>query len=309
MKISVAMATYNGKDYLIEQLDSLRLQTLTIDEMVFCDDCSTDGTPEIIADYISKYRLEATWHFYPNEHNLGYADNFHRALTLCTGDYVFFTDQDDIWLPNKLQVMVDIMQKRPDIKLLCCDFEPFTSSNDAPNISKKVLSKMDDSGRLEKIELNYKNIYIGSLGCLMGMARDFIDNAENYWFKGWPHDEYVWKLAQCYDGCYIYHKNLVRRRLHSNNVSMHSMHTLKKRIDYLAALLDSHIATLKCTEDLKLSEKKQRVLRRNVRATELRLDLFRKKKLLNCFRLLRYTNCYHSRKSILVEPLLVIRGK
>lgn len=309
MKVSIAMATYKGAKYLIEQLDSLRLQTYPVDEIVFTDDGSPDETVQMLKDYIAKYGLGEKWRVYENEHNLGYADNFHEALTKCSGDYVFFADQDDIWLPEKVEKMVDIMQKNPQIKTLCCDFEPFSSSDDAPSISADVLKRMNNSGKLEKIEMDRYNIFIRSLGCLMCMSREFINNAEKYWYSGWPHDEYVWKLAECYDGLYVIHSNLIKRRLHSNNVSMRKFHDSKARIKHLEDLLLSHSATLKCAKDAKMPEKKIKLLERNIRSTELRIDLLKNRRLRNSFKLLRYTDCYYSRKSILVEPWMVVKKK
>ena len=82
MKVSVAMTTYNGELYLIEQLDSLREQEMKIDQLVICDDGSKDDTVKIVNEYISKYNLEDSWQIIQNEKNLGYADNFHKAASL-----------------------------------------------------------------------------------------------------------------------------------------------------------------------------------------------------------------------------------
>lgn len=99
-KISIAMATYNGAKYLREQLDSLAAQTQPPYELVICDDGSTDTTLEIARQFAA----EATFpvRVYRNETNLGYADNFLKAASLCEGDWVAFCDQDDVWLPHKL---------------------------------------------------------------------------------------------------------------------------------------------------------------------------------------------------------------
>lgn len=309
MKISVAMATYNGEKYLIEQLNSLRDQTMPIDELIFTDDGSKDNTSEMIRDYIEENGLTERWHFYKNEKNLGYADNFHKAMTMCTGDYIFFADQDDIWMPNKIEEMVNTMEAHKEIKMLCCDFEPFASCENPPVVPQYILKAMDNSGRLEHLPLAAKNVHINSLGCLMGMPREFAETAEKYWYSGWAHDEYVWKLAEVMDGLYVLHKNLIRRRLHDNNVSMHKFHTIESRVKYLADLLDSHKATLRCAEDLGVDEKGIKLLKREIKATEMRLEILQKKKVFNSFKLLGYLDCYHFKKSILVEPLIAIKGK
>lgn len=66
MKISIIMSTYNGEKYLVEQLESIRLQTLQPDEIIISDDCSVDNSKEIIAQYIQKYNL-SNWKYYVNK--------------------------------------------------------------------------------------------------------------------------------------------------------------------------------------------------------------------------------------------------
>lgn len=100
--VSVAIATYNGGKYLQQQLDSIYWQTYTNFEVVVTDDCSSDNTVEILEHYRKKYGLK----YYVNEVNLGYAKNFAKAASLCTGDYIAFCDQDDIFLPDKIETLV-----------------------------------------------------------------------------------------------------------------------------------------------------------------------------------------------------------
>jgi glycosyltransferase involved in cell wall biosynthesis len=101
--ISVAMATYNGEKYLREQIDSILCQTLPPDEIVICDDCSFDATQNIISAYQSRFPWLIRVVF--NEKNLGYIKNFEKALKLCSGDIIALSDQDDVWLPNKLEIL------------------------------------------------------------------------------------------------------------------------------------------------------------------------------------------------------------
>lgn len=309
MKISIALATYNGEKYITEQLDSIRLQTRSADEVIIFDDRSSDSTPQIIEHYIKNYQLEEHWFFEINDTNLGYADNFHKAQKKTSGDYIFFCDQDDIWCKDKIKIMIDIMSKNPSMYLLCCDFTALTSDESAHHVPKKVLQVMDNSGKVEKIRLSYKTIYISSLGCLMAMKREFLDKIEPYWYSGWAHDDYVWKLAQCLDSCYVLHKNLIERRLHSNNVSMNHIHTIQKRIDYLSNLLRSDNVTLKMAQDISVDYNSIKTIENNVIATKLRLELFTRRRWFNCIKLLRYANCYHSKKSILMEPWILLHNK
>jgi glycosyltransferase involved in cell wall biosynthesis len=98
-KISVAMATYNGHKYIKAQLDSIFSQTLLPDEIIVCDDCSTDNTVDILKEYKNKSRLK----YFVNDHNLGFVKNFEKAISLCKNKYIVISDQDDIWFEDKIE--------------------------------------------------------------------------------------------------------------------------------------------------------------------------------------------------------------
>jgi len=113
--ISIAMCTYNGEKYIQEQLDSILNQTYTNLEIIITDDRSSDNTLEIIKEYQEK---DARIKLYDNEKNLGFLKNFDKAISLCTGDYIALSDQDDIWKHNKLEYFV---QKIEDNILIYSD--------------------------------------------------------------------------------------------------------------------------------------------------------------------------------------------
>lgn len=99
-RISIAMCTYNGKPYLTEQLESILAQDRLPDEIVICDDGSSDGTWEMLEEY--RRRFPQLVKLYRNSNNLGPARNFERAIELCTGDLIALCDQDDVWRRDKL---------------------------------------------------------------------------------------------------------------------------------------------------------------------------------------------------------------
>lgn len=101
--VSVVMATYNGEKYIREQIDSILNQSYPIYELIIQDDCSTDSTPDICREYEAKHR---NIHFYENEHNLGFNENFRTASMRATGDFVALSDQDDVWFPQKIEKQV-----------------------------------------------------------------------------------------------------------------------------------------------------------------------------------------------------------
>lgn len=94
------MTTYNGVKYLREQIESILSQTYKDFELIICDDCSKDSTVSILKKYQNK---DSRVKYFINESNLGFKKNFEKAISLCSGEYVAFSDQDDIWLPEKLE--------------------------------------------------------------------------------------------------------------------------------------------------------------------------------------------------------------
>src|SRR5882724_4249851 len=100
MKISIALATFNGAAYLGEQLDSIKRQSLQPDELIISDDSSSDDTVEIARRFAREAGFKVTVDVHPRLGN--YNENFVRAIGLCTGDIVALCDQDDVWTENKL---------------------------------------------------------------------------------------------------------------------------------------------------------------------------------------------------------------
>ena len=129
--ISIAMATYNGEKYLREQIDSILNQTIQDFELIVCDDCSTDTTWNILLEYQSQdKRIKC----YRNEENLGFKKNFEKAIKLCTGEYIALSDQDDIWLEEKVETMIGIMNDYPQIKALASSFQFIDKDNNPKEV-------------------------------------------------------------------------------------------------------------------------------------------------------------------------------
>lgn len=116
VRISVAMATYNGAYYVREQLQSIIEQTVDVDEIVICDDCSIDNTVDIIRDLFQGGKI--TYHIVQHDINKGVIKSFEDAMALCTGDIIILADQDDVWLKTKVEHIIDVYAKdRPNVIL------------------------------------------------------------------------------------------------------------------------------------------------------------------------------------------------
>lgn len=117
--ISIALCTYNGKAHLAEQWKSLLEQKRLPTEIVISDDQSTDGTPELLKELAANAPF--TVRILSNPNRLGSNKNFERALAACEGDLIFICDQDDFWLPNKIETMTQYMIQHAEAQITFCD--------------------------------------------------------------------------------------------------------------------------------------------------------------------------------------------
>ena len=220
-KISVAMTTYNGSKYIIKQLDSLKNQSRKIDELVICDDCSTDNTVELVNDYIKSNNLEG-WNIYSNENNLGFINNFKQAIKKTTGDIIFLCDQDDEWCVNKISTMTDIIEKNDQVKLLSCSLafidensKPYTPSNIPSWYQKMISTSPEEITPIDFISICNTNF---APGCTMCFTREICDKYCNMDYEyELLHDWLLALIASVDNGYFHLNKPLINYRIHSSN--------------------------------------------------------------------------------------------
>ncbi len=121
MKLTVALCTYNGADFLPAQLASIVQQSRPPDEIVICDDASADGTRALLEAFAAASRIPVSLHW--SNENLGYVRNFERAIGLCTGDVIALSDQDDVWRLDKLELIERVFTQSPSVGLVFSDAE------------------------------------------------------------------------------------------------------------------------------------------------------------------------------------------
>ena len=119
MKISVAMCTYNGAEFLPAQFESILAQSRTPDEIIVCDDGSSDETRSLLETYAAQSTVPVSLRF--NEQNLGSVQNFAQAISLCTGDVIALSDQDDVWRRDKLERIEAAFNQSPSAGLVFSD--------------------------------------------------------------------------------------------------------------------------------------------------------------------------------------------
>ena len=117
--VSVALCTHNGERFILEQLRSILGQTEPPRQIVLSDDASTDDTVALVQRELAGHPVELV--VLRNEPALGVTANFAQAVAACTGDLVALSDQDDVWMPNRVEAMVDRFLDAPALTLLFSD--------------------------------------------------------------------------------------------------------------------------------------------------------------------------------------------
>jgi glycosyltransferase involved in cell wall biosynthesis len=120
-KISIALCTYNGAKYLSSQLESYLAQTCPPGEVVVCDDCSQDETVSTLSGFAE--RAPFPMRVLVNEQNVGSTKNFEKAISSCSGDIIFLSDQDDVWAPNKVERVVGEFDNDREVGMVFSDAE------------------------------------------------------------------------------------------------------------------------------------------------------------------------------------------
>jgi len=214
MKISVLMSTYNGEKYIEEQMDSLVNQTRAIDEIIMIDDCSTDGTVEIIRDYISKHCLGKRCKLYVNECNKGWRRNFIEGIQRTTGELLFFCDQDDIWFQNKIEIEAGILEDSDKISVVASAETLW--SGDGREKEELLLSDV----KCEILALDsLKKYFINCSGCTMALKKSYADKIMKYYATGWAHDDFFWKMGVMDRSFAFIQGSTILHRIHGNNES------------------------------------------------------------------------------------------
>jgi len=111
LSLSVALASYNGERYIGAQLDSIARQTRLPDELVICDDASTDSTGDIVREFARRAPFVVR---FLQHGRMGSTRNFELAITECRGDIIFLCDQDDVWYPNKMETIEAVFINRSE---------------------------------------------------------------------------------------------------------------------------------------------------------------------------------------------------
>ncbi len=283
-KISIVMCTYNGEKYLREQLDSLISQTYPLYEILVQDDVSTDGTLQILKEYEQRYPII---HVLQNEKNMGYNANFSSAIYKATGDYLAISDQDDIWMPNKIERLMSNIGNKGMIfskSVLFDENAPEWKEHNyysAPNVSLE--------------ELAFRNNISGHA---VLVRRDLLDRVP-FWDSRYYYDWWLAIVAAYFDEIVFLDETLVRWRRHQQSIT-HQFYVTSKsesRISKFFRLNDflyrrkNYLNSLyRMLYKLEEHENKHPEFVEAVRLTRDN-DLFRSLK--SCYKCLKMRSIYH----------------
>jgi len=246
--VSIALCTFNGALYLQEQLDSLLRQTPPPTELVLSDDGSSDASVNIVTEFARSAGMKLV--VAPTHTQLGVAQNFGLALSLCSRQYVALSDQDDVWLPDKLATALAAMHDgearygtscpllvHSDLTVVSADLRPISSSfmrseglcNPSPHDALTIL-----------LTQNF------ATGCTMLVNRPLLECALPIPKEAVVHD---WWLALVAASCghvlYVDQLTIMYRQHDSNAIGMVTTTTaasLKRIIVHPASRLEHGIA-------------------------------------------------------------------
>lgn len=227
MMISVCLTTYNSERFLERQLESILSQLSPEDEVVVSDDGSTDRTMEIIARINSPLIRVVR-----NQGERGYTSNFEHALTQVRGDVVFLSDHDDVWMPNKVERCLELLQTN--------DFV----IHDATLIDEheRQINPSFFALRRPRRTLLGNWVKFGYLGCCLAFRRSVLEKALPFpQHRKWcTHDNWLTLVGMAFYSVEITDEKLIAYRRHSENFSFgekDSHRSLVFRLTYRTYLL------------------------------------------------------------------------
>jgi glycosyltransferase involved in cell wall biosynthesis len=225
--ISVCMAVFNGQRYLEEQLRSILTQLANDDEVIVVDDCSLDGSVDLIR-HIDDPRITLLL----NKANSGPTASFERAFSLAKGKYIFLSDQDDIWKPDKVAVTCRIFDSSNSLVVV----------SDAHVVDADRQTIMESLFRLRGSGAGFwRNLYKnGFVGCCMAVRSDARSFLLPFPATIGLHDEWIGLCASIAGHVEFTAHKLIDYRRHAANVT-HLAHgslasMLRKRLTLLLIL-------------------------------------------------------------------------
>ena len=205
VEVSVAMATFNGAEFLEDQLCSIADQSRTPDELVICDDGSVDATIAIIQDFAAAVSFPVM--LYQNGFRLGYAKNFMKAINACQGEIVLMCDQDDVWKHHKIDRILQEFGRNPQWDIVIHDLELIDAQGDRLN-PKGFSGFVSGSSHTSFVK-----------GCATAVRLDFVQKCMPLPDGPGGHDSWLHAIGNRMGNRHVLGEQLASYRIHGRNVS------------------------------------------------------------------------------------------
>lgn len=318
MVTTVVLSAWNGEEYIGEQLRSIRDQVRQADRVYIRDDGSSDGTVQLVREFIADNGLE-NWTLEEGE-NLGWMRSFRKLLEEAEGDIIFLCDQDDVWNADKIELMAGILERHEEIGLLCCGYTPLYM-DDRSRINPAILRDLGTDGGLRPIPFNRRFMDVLRPGCCMAARRSLIEAVLPYWRDGVPHDATLWRFAVAMGKGYLLDQNLILWRRYSQSASnklhgtraeesaaavryRHTLQDCRARVEFYKGLLEYF------QEHGYPSKEKEEMIRKNEAFERKYLEALEKKKAVKlCFAGTMNRSCVGSLKTVAADTLGIIGSK
>lgn len=207
MKISVALAYYNGAEYIEEQLISILEQLSDQDEIVLSVDRAFDGSMDLLKSWEQKDKRV----FITNGPSKGVVKNFEHAIRMCSGDLIFLSDQDDVWLPDKVKKVRAAFQDKEVMAVL----------HDAKIVDENLNEIEPSLFQIRGSQTGFfKNLWRNSyVGCCMAFRREIADKILPFPEDIYMHDYWIGATAEILGRVELIQEPLILYRRHSGNVT------------------------------------------------------------------------------------------
>ena len=225
LNFSVCMASYNGAEFIAEQIESILAQLDENDELIISDDGSSDDTCSIIRNYQkSDSRIKLI-----NGPKMGFSCNFGNAVSHASKEIIVFTDQDDIWAPNKLKTLEALFSTNMEYTTILHSMTTFTS--DPSNDEGKIIISYHKGVMRNLARSSY-------WGCCMAVKREFINR-----FLPFPdycvgHDQLTGLMSEKYGKTKFIEEKLIMHRIHAHNTC--GKGTFKEAISFRCNLFNNY---------------------------------------------------------------------
>lgn len=251
MTIGCALTTYNSNAYLEQQLETLVNQLHPFDEVIIVDDASTNDTVDRLHQFIDDHHLDH-WKVFRHEQNCGFIQTFQDALAYSNSDLLFLCDHDDLWNPNKTQVMLEQFMTQPETQVLACSFDLVDEKGELiedelmnNRANHNLIRRSVEPGKLNEMFMQDILRYNFAPGCTIALkkeiAQEYLEmiskqqqsalNVEENIILALPHDWAISVLGAVHEGLYYLDQPLMGYRQHAHNtLGMTRRHDYAERL-------------------------------------------------------------------------------